>query len=100
MMLTYKAVQEALDEIRFAYEREVMKWYRIRRQALKRGHTELAAAILNEIERTKHDTTYMDFRDFDYSYKYLFQMDRPAWSYHERPDSYYPGCYGDALDDC
>ena len=100
MLSTYIAIQNALDEIRTAYEAEVTKWYRIRRQAMKRGHYELAREILEEIERTKHDMACTDFRDFDYKYKYLFQMDRPAYDYHPYIPGYYPGCYGDALDDC
>ena len=100
MLCTYITIQNALDEIRNAYEAEITKWYRIRRRAIDHGHTELARKILEEIESTKHDLAYMDFRDWEYKYKYLFQMDRPAYDYHPYIPGYYPGCYGDALDDC
>lgn len=100
MMSTHIAIRDALNEIRYAYERETMKWYRIRRQALRRGYTKLAEEILAEIDRADRDIRYTDFRDWDYGYKYLFQTDRPAGTYHERETGYYPGCYGDALDDC
>lgn len=99
-MKTYIAIQNAFDEIRSAYEAEITKWYRIRRQALKHGHTELARKILEEIESTKHDLACMDFTDWEYKYKYLFQMDKPAHHYHPFQTGYYPGCYGDGLDDC
>ena len=76
MTNTFTSVSSALDEIRFAYEREVMRWYRIRRQCVKRGMHRLAERILIDIEAAQRDLSHYDFRNFDY-YDFMFQLDNP-----------------------
>ncbi len=76
MMTTYKTVRDAIQEIRDAYEREITKWYRIRRRAVERGLIDLALRIYEDIRRAQRDLSYYDFRDWEY-YVFLFQMDNP-----------------------
>lgn len=100
-MMTYKDIRAALDEIREAHAAEILKWYRIRRRCLARGLDALAGDILEEISTAQRDASMDDYRNFSTQYRYLFQMDKPAHQYRilHKP-GYYPGCYGDALDDC
>lgn len=80
-MMTYQEVLFALNEIRITYDIEITKWYRIRRRALKRGHTDLANKILEEIRRAEQDVTNTNFWAFKWQYKFLFQMDKPVDEY-------------------
>ena len=70
-MNAFKTIDNALEEIREAYHREIMKWYRIRRRALARGLTELAKEILEDIESANSELRSWDFRNWD-CHKFLF----------------------------
>lgn len=72
-MTNGKSISEALVEIKEAYEREIQMWYRIRRKALKRGLTDLAAEILEEIRTSQWDVMDLRFTNWKYK-KYLFQI--------------------------
>lgn len=72
-MTNGKSISEALVEIKEAYEREIQMWYRIRRKALKRGLTDLAAEILEEIRTSQWDVNDLRFTNWKYK-KYLFQI--------------------------
>ena len=85
MMNTFTSVSTALDEIRFAYEREIMKWYRIRRQCRKRGLDRLAERIHKDITNAQRDLAYYDFRNWE-CYVFLFQIDNP----YRIPDNHRP----------
>ncbi len=70
-MNSYKAISDALAEIRAEYDREIMKWYRIRRRALKRGLTNLAQAIYDDIQSAECEIRTMDYRNWD-CHEFLF----------------------------
>lgn len=70
-MNAYKAVYDALEDIRAEYHREIMKWYRIRRRALARDLTNLARAIYEDIQAAENDLHNLDFRNWD-CYEFLF----------------------------
>lgn len=70
-MNAYKAINNALEEIRDEYHHEMMKWLRIRRRALALGHTKLAQAILEDINRAESELLYMDFRNWK-CHEFLF----------------------------
>lgn len=72
-MTNGKSISEALFEIKEAYEREIQMWYQIRRKALKRGLTDLAAEILEEIRTSQWDVMDLRFTNWKYK-KYLFQI--------------------------
>lgn len=79
MMSNYKTISDALCDIREAYERETMKWYRIRRQALNHGRHELAQRILEDIRSAQSEINNFDFRNWDCQdcHEFLFQLDNP-----------------------
>ena len=70
-MNAYKAINDALEEIRAEYHREIMKWYRIRRRALAHGLTNLAKAIYEDIQAAENELHTMDYRDWD-CHEFLF----------------------------
>lgn len=70
-MNAYKAIYDALEEIRAEYHREIMKWYRIRRRALARGLINLAQAIHEDIRTAENELSSLDFRDWDF-HEFLF----------------------------
>lgn len=82
MMSNYKHIRDAIREIEEAFDREITRWYRIRRQAIRRGYNDLANRIIEEIHFAKSQRTAMHLFDWPYGYKYLFQLDRPAHHYH------------------
>lgn len=85
-MNTYLAVMEALLALREAHDREITRWFRIRRKAIEHGCTEIPRQILDEIYKAQRDSSCDDFRNFTYQYKFLFQLDNP-WrepEYHTR----------------
>lgn len=77
MTSNYRTIMEALDEIRATYRREIMRWYRIRRYCRKRGLDRLAERIMKEIQMAERELTCNDYRDWDYAYEFLFQLDNP-----------------------
>lgn len=89
-MNTYYELATALESIiQMAYHIETMKWYRIRRQCLKRGLSGLAERILRDIHKAERDIRYYDFRGCDY-YEFMFQIGNPyrVCVYHTRPSEY------------
>ena len=70
-MTAYKAIYDALEEVRAEYHREIMKWYRIRRRALARGLTNLAQAIYEDIQDAENELHNLDFRNWN-CHEFLF----------------------------
>ena len=70
-MNAYKSISDAMAEIRNMYDREIQKWYRIRRRALERGLTNLAQAIYDDIQLAECEIRNMDYRNWD-CHKFLF----------------------------
>lgn len=81
MMSNYTDIRDAIQEIYDAFNREICRWYRIRRQALRRGHADLAHRILEEIHTAESQKNNLDLRNWPYGYNYLFRLDRPAVRY-------------------
>lgn len=81
-MSNYNDILDALQEINDAFEREITRWYRIRRQAIRRGHADLAQRILEEIHTARSQKSNLDLFSWPFGYQFLFQLDRPARDYH------------------
>jgi hypothetical protein len=76
MLNRYRTISDALAEIQHEYEREILRWHRIRRQALERGLDDLASCILTEICKAQWDINDNRFTYWKY-YTFLFQLDNP-----------------------
>ena len=82
-MSNYKDIRDAIQEIEDAFNREITRWYRIRRQAIRRGYHDLANRILEEIHVANSQINALHLFDWPYGYKFLFQLDRPASHYRD-----------------
>lgn len=81
MLSNYANIRDAIREIEESFDKEITKWYRIRRQAIRRGHFDLAQEILEEIEKAKNQVHTFDLWSWPFGYQFLFQLDRPASYY-------------------